>query len=835
MNALRSASLAFAAIALMGILPSAALTGGTTPTTRALGSGEGTGWAPSPAPSGPGIHHASAFGAVGDGVVDDTASIQSALDAAAVTGGWAWLDPGRYRITSPLVVGTAVTLVGDGFAALHPPGEATAESLDGTWLLVDPSMGSRSAVQLVGLHAVVRDLGVWHDQPPIAPGWAPRDFGWAIDAIGTDARVAHVWLANATKGIKGFGRTTVDDVGGQPIEHGIMIDEAYDVVRLRTVTFAPSWSDAPEVLDYQRAHGVGIESRRNDNPQLSFLTLDGYARGLVLSASAAGITSKLSLMDATFRGCGTGIVFDGAGIVAKAARVAVERCATGVEVLQPATVTLASIGLRDLHASAVRVEGPWSAVFLDDLSVTDWDAAGAGWPALVSTGVGSFIRVGSTRSLTARCDAAVTEGDVSATDASVRPPVPATTPVPWDAAPTTPAIDAAAFGAVGDGVTDETAAIQAALDAAASGSRTVRIGPGSHVLLGGIVVPDGVSMTGLGWSVGPPFVGTFLVVPPSNLGTPVTLGKGSAVRDLAVRHEQPPIGPSWTPHPYDWAVRVGGGGSTIRNLFLLNPTLGIEVTADAGSDPAAIVLDRIVGNPLTEGLRLDSSVPVRVDGVHFWPFNGYAPLPDDGTRPEHWVRHHGTGVRIDRSEGVEISNSFTIDRLHAFTVRGSGGPPGPGAYLWNADGDIGRFGITLSGPGAHATFVNAQVQGPDEVTPDATGVRVLPDADSARLVLVNADVRRSSASGLVASNPTADVHFDLSIFRDNDLLGGGAPPVDLGAAPTAGIGQLWWPAATAWPNLPISLTTPRCGPAPPSIPDGPPASAPVTAVPAFTG
>ena len=41
-------------------------------------------------------------GAVGDGVVDDTAAIQAALDAAAVGGGSVHLPAGRYRLTSAL-------------------------------------------------------------------------------------------------------------------------------------------------------------------------------------------------------------------------------------------------------------------------------------------------------------------------------------------------------------------------------------------------------------------------------------------------------------------------------------------------------------------------------------------------------------------------------------------------------------------------------------------------------------------------------------------------------------------------------------------------------------
>jgi hypothetical protein len=58
-----------------------------------------------------------AYNAKGDGVTDDTAAIQSALDAAAdLGGGTVFLPAGTYVITSSLVVGTYVILAGAGSA-----------------------------------------------------------------------------------------------------------------------------------------------------------------------------------------------------------------------------------------------------------------------------------------------------------------------------------------------------------------------------------------------------------------------------------------------------------------------------------------------------------------------------------------------------------------------------------------------------------------------------------------------------------------------------------------------------------------------------------------------
>jgi hypothetical protein len=53
-------------------------------------------------------------GVVGDGVADDTAALQAAIDALGPGGGVVSLPPGHYRTTAPLVVHSGVTLVGAG-------------------------------------------------------------------------------------------------------------------------------------------------------------------------------------------------------------------------------------------------------------------------------------------------------------------------------------------------------------------------------------------------------------------------------------------------------------------------------------------------------------------------------------------------------------------------------------------------------------------------------------------------------------------------------------------------------------------------------------------------
>jgi polygalacturonase len=58
------------------------------------------------------------YGAVGDGITDDTIAIQAALDAAATAGGGVVYLPAATYVVSNLTLDTNVTLCGAGWATV---------------------------------------------------------------------------------------------------------------------------------------------------------------------------------------------------------------------------------------------------------------------------------------------------------------------------------------------------------------------------------------------------------------------------------------------------------------------------------------------------------------------------------------------------------------------------------------------------------------------------------------------------------------------------------------------------------------------------------------------
>ena len=80
------------------------------------------------------------FGAVGDGVADDTAAIQAALDSGAYT---VWLPKGIYKITNELSV-TNASLLGEGVVYASP---YSTSSLSGT-IIAPTGMQNKSAISI---------------------------------------------------------------------------------------------------------------------------------------------------------------------------------------------------------------------------------------------------------------------------------------------------------------------------------------------------------------------------------------------------------------------------------------------------------------------------------------------------------------------------------------------------------------------------------------------------------------------------------------------------------------------------------------------------------------
>lgn len=112
------------------------------------------------------------FGAVGDGVADDTAELQAAIDATP-SGGVLYVPAGTYKLTAALAIADAITIVGDGCVGVH--GTITADGIDvmnlplvspylsGTVLVQTAAAANAIRITTVGRSVHLRDFGIRFD------------------------------------------------------------------------------------------------------------------------------------------------------------------------------------------------------------------------------------------------------------------------------------------------------------------------------------------------------------------------------------------------------------------------------------------------------------------------------------------------------------------------------------------------------------------------------------------------------------------------------------------------------------------------------------------------
>ncbi|MCP4645205.1 MAG: hypothetical protein GY851_32485 [bacterium] len=286
-----------------------------------------------------------------------------------------------------------------------------------------------------------------------------------------------------------------------------------------------------------------------------------------------------------------------------------------------------------------------------------------------------------------------------------------------------------ASGAKGDGTTDDTAAFQAALDAAGEGGGLVTVPKGRFLIKTHIVIPDNVTVEGIWRSPqrGDPVTAGTVLLAVEGQGDPegvpfITLNTQSTVTGVTIFYpEQIRANP---PHAYPWtiATRKACDNASIVNVTIVNPYQAV----DFGTWPTGRhYINGLYAYPLLKGLYINQCYDVgRIENIHFWPFwdlNPDSPLWE-------FTKANGTAFIIGRTDGEMGSNLFSIFYkvgMHFIRgpIRGDKGAtdrtaPGSGAYT-NCYMDITPCAVKVDDVAAHAgvSFVNGMFMSGIEVGP----------------------------------------------------------------------------------------------------------------------
>ncbi len=244
-------------------------------------------------------------------------------------------------------------------------------------------------------------------------------------------------------------------------------------------------------------------------------------------------------------------------------------------------------------------------------------------------------------------------------------------------------IDVADYGAVGDGIADDTEAVQAALNAAeAAGQPICTVPAGKYRIGGALVVPPGVTLCGA--SGGVPHsehpIGTVLLAYGGRgdaEGDPlITLKPNAVVRNLTLHYPEQSV-PDVVPYP--WSIRADGELCQITDVTLTNPYQGLDLGTCWNE---LHTVRNVFACPLNTGVFIDRCTDIgRLENVHFNPNFWTRMAPELGSCPntaaiKPYLEQNLIGFKIGKTDWEYITNSFVIFPKIGFHFDDFGARPG---------------------------------------------------------------------------------------------------------------------------------------------------------------
>jgi hypothetical protein len=261
----------------------------------------------------------------------------------------------------------------------------------------------------------------------------------------------------------------------------------------------------------------------------------------------------------------------------------------------------------------------------------------------------------------------------AATDAKApEPAVPAAAATDAKAAAATGAlsstapIDVRLYGAKGDGTTDDTAAFQAAIEAARATSMKVYAPRARYLFAGRLNVPAGMTLEGSfdsvtshpgggrgrggrGGQAGQPDGTMFLVTGDAGKEDApafITLNGNSTLRGVAILYPEQTT--TETPKAYPYSVAMRGNNPAVLDVELINSYNGIDASRNQRH-----LIRNVSGQPLHIGVFVDGIMDIgRMENVHFNPWWG------GGAAVRKFMMENGVAFIFGRSDWEYVLDTF---------------------------------------------------------------------------------------------------------------------------------------------------------------------------------
>ncbi|QJD87053.1 glycosyl hydrolase family 28-related protein [Cohnella herbarum] len=218
------------------------------------------------------------------------------------------------------------------------------------------------------------------------------------------------------------------------------------------------------------------------------------------------------------------------------------------------------------------------------------------------------------------------------------------------------------YGAVADGKTDDTEAVQKALNAARSdGGGVVFVPAGFYKIAGTLFVPTGVTLRGdrsNSWTSGA-VEGTILQAY-SGRGDEkgesfISLQQASGITNLSIWYPEQSLD---QPYAYPWTIeQMSGDSATVEKVTLVNAYNGIKVGPDWNE---LHYIKQVYGTVLKTGVFLDFTTDIgRLEGIRlspeYWANSGLPGSPAPEALFEYTTKH-AEGIVMGRSDWEYMSD-----------------------------------------------------------------------------------------------------------------------------------------------------------------------------------